>query len=187
MIKENNITVENNLMEVLKEKEQDFKKNVFEKYSKEEKINFINNNISIDKSDTVSYFTMLGFSSLIFGSTYSIAYNSSFGLLVAFIGLISLFYPMSIFFDNIISKIWLSKEENLELLKKEMFLKSSVDQYVLKLLTITYGKENIIDILVEKNNITYREVFKIIDEKRKENLLKNNRLKVKESIECLLK
>lgn len=185
--------VSEDISKVLENKKEHFSKNIFLKYTLIEKSNYIEKKGLNDPN------------------IYSVATFTS-GLFLLFIALVKLLesldiqghsYAMNIFlyltagtfgvslrqmkfFQKFTSKRWLKKEKNRKVLETEMFLDSVVDKETMKTFAKFYGEEKLVNLMLEKQNLKYRDILFYIGEEQKESVLKNEKQRLTDAVKCLV-
>lgn len=76
---------------------------------------------------------------------------------------------------------WLKGKKSKQLMEK-MFLASVVDEEVLRSFVRVYGEKKLLNILTEKDTLTYEEVFEIIN---RANMLKEKEINLTKAVICL--
>lgn len=186
--KQDSIEIDNiSLDSILKEKEKDFINNIFPNFSMKEKVEFIENNKILnyfDSNPVILYiYSCLMFSMI--AMFFSMLNDSLLGFMSSCLFLSCTFLVRTKLFKSRFFNSWLSKRNNLNFLKNEMFRASVVSKDVLKVFINTYGEEKLVEVLVEKEHLTYADLQSLIKKQKKLISNKDKTSRVKEALTCL--
>lgn len=198
ILSENSVITKKTVIFSIKEKNDNFSKSFNKKYSNEYIRDYVIDNNYLEDMDhkilgTSLYLTMVGLIFFMFNS-----FNlSPMWFLISLIQMPVVLWlrsarkPLRFF-----AKLWLKKKEKRDMIEREIFLNSYADQDILKIFVDEYGKEELYDLLCQKDNITYKEIMdksvylnnkKMSEENReREKLDKDKREKaLKEAVDTL--
>lgn len=161
ILSENPVITKKTITFSIKEKNDSFSKSFNKKYSNEYIRDYVINNNYLEAMDhkilgTSLYLTMVGLIFFMFNS-----FNlSPMWFLISLIQMPVVLWlrsarkPLRFF-----AKLWLKKKEKRDMIEREIFLNSYADQDILKIFVDEYGKEELYDLLRQKDNITYKEIM----------------------------
>lgn len=154
-------TTEKSVIFSIREKKGNFSKMFNQKYSDEYIRDYVIDNNYLEAMDhkmlgTSLYLTMVGLIFFMFNSLNlsPIWFLVSLIQMPVVLWLRSARKPLRFF-----AKLWLKKKERRDMIESEMFLNSYVEQDILKVFIDEYGKEELYDLLRQKDNITYKEMM----------------------------
>lgn len=155
------VNTEKSVIFSIKEKKGNFGKIFNQKYSDEYIRDYVIDNNYLEAMDhkmlgTSLYLTMVGLIFFMFNSLNlsPIWFLVSLIQMPVVLWLRSARKPLRFF-----AKLWLKKKERRDMIESEMFLNSYVEQDILKVFIDEYGKEELYDLLRQKDNITYKEMM----------------------------
>lgn len=181
------------LTELIESKKQLLRHGIFAKQSESEKLDFVENNELANEivEKRKDIYGVIAFFLAIF-SVVGICYSRFNDLnMLTTLFLIITILTVIILPDTIkssetskfiIKKKWLNKQENIEILKDEMFENSIIDEEVMRCFVNTYGEKDLINLMLDKENVTYKDVKKYIT---KEENLKDKKEILSKAVNCL--
>lgn len=187
------ISIDINLSDFIEEEKAIFKEKEFEKISEEEKISFVKANKlaqhEIDGKDVlymghgISLMIFLGLPMTIF-----CIFSNVYFLLLSLLVMIAGFNLMEksgseSLHDNIIKK-WL--QENEDVLKERMFYDKVASKAMLKKVINIYGKQEIVNLLMNKESLTYKDICNYVACMTKKQEQKNKEIRLSEAVTCLI-
>lgn len=195
MIKENskqkNDVEMKSLNEIMKQKKEKFMETVFPEYSFEQMRNFSFYHKLIDKTSLEGAIVA---SSIVTGMMVAAGLCMLYkdpdmamvvpGVMVLICPLIILCTQTQMFNSNIF-KIWKRKTQNENLLKNKMFEHSIVDDEVLKCFVRENSEEKLVKMLLEKESLTYKDIYEYSNKKDKEQALKDKEIRLTKAVKCL--
>lgn len=160
-----------------------FLKNIFPNYSLKEKDCYMKSNNIGESSCIIVLLALIGAPIYFFGTAFSLILNHYFNAFLCFFGgpFISFLWTVP-FIHRAISKQWLSKEKNETLLKNMMFWDSIIDKETMKDFVQCYGKEEMVKLMLGKENLKYKDISNYIEKQKSE---EKEKLKLSEIVECL--
>lgn len=180
---------------VLENKKEYFSKNIFSNYALIEKSNYIEKK-GLNDPNIYSFASLICGGCLLLitlGKMFSSldiswhAYKEMINaLLYASTGIFSISLVRMKFFQKFTSKRWLKKEKNRKVLETEMFLDSVVDKETMKTFAKFYGEEKLVNLMLEKQNLKYRDILFYIGEEQKESVLNNEKQRLTDAVKCLV-
>lgn len=177
-----NIEVSEELENKLFEKQTYFYEKIYPNYSLKEKDCYMRSN-NIGRSSFIIVLLSLIGAPIYFATAFNLELNHYFNAFLCFLGgpFISFLWTIP-FIHRAISKQWLSKEKNEILLKNMMFWDSIIDQETMKDFVQCYGKEEMVKLMLSKENLKYKDVSNYIEKQKSE---EKEKLKLSEIVECL--
>lgn len=155
------VNTEKSVIFSIKEKKGNFGKIFNQKYSDEYIRDYVIDNNYLEAMDhkmlgTSLYLTMVGLIFFMFNSLNlsPIWFLVSLIQMPVVLWLRSARKPLRFF-----AKLWLKKKERTDTIVNQIFLNSYVEQDILKVFIDEYGKEELYDLLRQKDNITYKEMM----------------------------
>lgn len=86
---------------------------------------------------------------------------------------------------NKITEEWFNNEKNEALLKSEMFNKSVVDEETLVYFSKTYGEKELVNLLMNKEHLTYNDMILYIDKEKEREAEKEKEIRLTKAIRCM--
>lgn len=176
------------LEDVLKKKSKDFVENFFPTYEYSLKCSYIKKN-DIKHLNLFGYllgstsiFMILGvglINELLFGN---LIVSTFYMVLQAFFT----FYFVLPFNQKIALNKFLTKNINIEYLKSEMFLDYVVDKETMRAFAKSYSEEELVNLMLEKQNLKYRDILFYIEEEQKRIGLKDEKQRLTNAVKCLV-
>lgn len=175
---------------LLRKKQTFFFENIFPTYSHKEKASYMWNN-NIDENYILHMCVLIiGFSIAIFGGTISLTFGalSAINILLALLsfgsGIYLIFSPLTFSMKKITARKWLLKEKNRDYLRNEMFWDSVVDKETLKSFIECYGEEDLVNLMLRKQNLTYKDISSYINEQENTEL-QEEKIRLSKAVKCL--
>lgn len=181
------------LTELIENKRKFLRDDFFDKQSESEKLNFVENNgmahEMVEKRKMfygtsaffLVIFSMIGFCH---ASVNHLTILTAFFLIISMLLVINL--PDTINSSNIskfiIKRKWINKKENIEILKDKMFENSVIDEEIMRCFVNTYGEKDLVNLMLDKENVTYKDVKEYI---AKEEVLKDKKEILAKAVNCL--
>lgn len=182
-----------NLFDFLEKKKAIFKEEEFKKISEKDKIAFVKDNNLADKErdETEELYTEFGVFLLIccgFPVTiFSLSINLYFlplSLLLIISGFIFIHKSTSKSLHNNLIKSWI--EENEDVLKEKIFYNKVADKDILKHFANIYGRQELVNFLMDKENLTYNDISFYIENIKIREEQKNKEIRLSEAVTCLI-
>lgn len=182
------------LTDFIEQKRIDFNEVRFMNISEAEKINFLKNNgLLIDKikkqEQKNGYKSLLVlFSGLLFSVTVCYPSFLFFVILSSIsLGLALKIKDMSIP-DSLIDKMkneWLNDKKNEDILKAKIFEATVVDENTLIFFSKTYGEQELVKLLMNKEHLTYNDIIIYIEKEKEREVIKGKEIRLTKAIRCM--
>lgn len=187
------ISTDINLFDFLEKEKAIFKEEQFKKISEEDKIAFVKDNSlaqkQIDETEElyrefgVFLLVFCGFPVTIF-SLFDNFYFLPLSLILVISGVIFINKSTLKSLHNNLIKDWIEENENV--LKEKIFYNTVADKDILKNFVNIYGRQELVNLLMGKESLTYNDISFYIENIKIREEQKNKEIRLSEAVTCLI-
>lgn len=194
MLKINN---KQRLINTLNKKRDVFYNSFIDNFSSEYINNFVkkNNLIHEELENQETKYFCLGFLTFLLGifTTFILAYSGmgrldvSVLIFVFSLSITGILCNYSYFFEpetKIINE-WVLEEKNIMKIKEKIFEDTAIDKEVMEFFINTYSKKELVDLLMQKESLTYKDIYRYINNEENRKIVNKKENNLLEAIDCL--
>lgn len=194
MLKINN---KQRLINTLNKKREVFYNSFIDNFSSEYINNFVkkNNLIHEELENQETKYFCLGFLTFLLGifTTFILAYSGmgrldvSVLIFVFSLSITGILCNYSYFFEpetKIINE-WVLEEKNIMKIKEKIFEDTAIDKEVMEFFINTYSKKELVDLLMQKESLTYKDIYRYINNEENRKIVNKKENILLEAIDCL--
>lgn len=183
---EKKVLTSSDLKDLIQRKGENLMQNVFANYTYEKKIDAAKEYGLLDENKGAIKYLISSMAVSIIVNPIGLLTNHGWVIPTSatVVGLIYM-YTMSKSFKNKNIEKWFSHPENVQALYIFMFKDSVVDEDVLKSFVKVYGNEELVKLLVDKENLSYQDIQIYIAQHERSQDIQNKTNKIREAVDCL--
>lgn len=182
------------LTDFIEQKRIDFNEVRFMNISEAEKINFLKNKgLLIDKIKKQEQ-KNLNKSLLVLISGFLFSFTVCYPSFLFFVILSSISLGLALKIkdmsipDSLIDKMkneWLNDTKNEDILKAKIFEATVVDENTLIFFSKTYGEQELVKLLMNKEHLTYNDIIIYIEKEKEREVIKGKEIRLTKAIRCM--
>lgn len=182
------------LTDFIEQKRIDFNEVRFMNISEAEKINFLKNKgLLIDKIKKQEQ-KNLNKSLLVLISGFLFSFTVCYPSFLFFVILSSISLGLALKIkdmsipDSLIDKMkneWLNDKKNEDILKAKIFEATVVDENTLIFFSKTYGEQELVKLLMNKEHLTYNDIIIYIEKEKEREVIKGKEIRLTKAIRCM--
>lgn len=182
------------LTDFIEQKRIDFNEVRFMNISEAEKINFLKNKgLLIDKIKKQEQ-KNLNKSLLVLISGFLFSFTVCYPSFLFFVILSSISLGLALKIkdmsipDSLIDKMkneWLNDKKNEDILKAKIFEATVVDENTLIFFSKTYGEQELVKLLMNKEHLTYNDIIIYIEKEKEREAIKGKEIRLTKAIRCM--